>query len=97
MSSSEQEGTGLHITKQSRKGARGISSDLIPLAAGARAGTTPIRWVRAPPGRRASRVQLIGVATAETLYDRQCNVSPRPCGEIIKSFGEERFLCRNLK
>ncbi len=67
MSSSEQEGTGLHITKQSRKGARGISSDLIPLAAGARAGTTPIRWVRAPPGRRASRVQLIGVATAETL------------------------------
>ena len=64
MAAPEQEGMRLRITKLSRKGARGKSSDLIPLTAGARAGTTPIRWVRAPPGRRASRVQLIGVATA---------------------------------
>ena len=64
MAAPEQEGMRLRITKLSRKGARGKSSDLIPLTAGARAVTTPIQWVRAPPGRRASRVQLIGVATA---------------------------------
>jgi hypothetical protein len=45
-------------------GAWGKASDLIPLTAGARAGTTPIHWVRAAPGRRALRDQLIGVATA---------------------------------
>ena len=45
MAASEQEDARLHITKHSRKGARGKSSDLIPLTAGARAGTTPIHCV----------------------------------------------------
>ena len=74
-----------YIREQSsqHKGARGKSSSLIPLTAGERAGTTPIRRAvtehRPPPssqGRRAPDrlgaaqpevLLLIGVATAETL------------------------------
>ncbi len=92
MASSEQGGLIRHITRQSRKGARGKSSCLIPLTAGARAGTTPIRWVRAPPGRRATGVQLIGVATARRYmkYHPQRRPGLRPSGEIIKFVGSER-------
>ena len=43
-----------HIKAVGARVPRGKSSDLIPLTAGARAGTTPIHWARAPPGGRAS-------------------------------------------
>ena len=80
----------------------GKSSSLIPLTAEAQAGTTPIRWVRALPGRRASRVQLIGVATTETLYEillvgRCPGSAVGQKGEVLRdiSVGEPVFLTKN--
>ena len=91
MSVYEQGGARLHITKHSRKDARGKSSDLIPLTAGARAGTTPIRWVRAPPGRRALRVHLIGVANDGSLGERPCGLPRHRVAKFLK-IGYEALL-----
>ena len=61
------EPAGPHPSHNKAVGARALvarSKHLLFHSTADRAGTTPICWVRAPPGRRASGVQLIGVATA---------------------------------
>ena len=73
-------------TKQSAQGYLVEKSlDLIPLTAGARAGTTFLHRVQAPPGRRASRVRFRNVATAETLYA----IWPVGRHPVLRGWGEQ--------
>jgi hypothetical protein len=52
------------ITKQSAQGCQGKVIQPYTINSSRTSSTTPIHWVRAPPGRRAPMVQFIGVATA---------------------------------
>jgi hypothetical protein len=73
----------------------GSTEQTSPLAFDCRSSSaTPIRWARAPPGRRASGVQFIGVATAETLYEILLVRRARGSGRRAKIWRSGVFVIR---